>query len=770
MCFIRSPAARCTAPVSGVALSGAGARPRVLDKVWHRVHGTYHPTGTYQEGDGTRRDGPGPGREARPSGGDVARLLEHQGKSLLREAGLAVPAGRPATTPGEAADAAAHIGGPVVVKAQLQAGGRGKAGAVLFAATAAAAARSGGRAPRRRDQGRRRVHRAGRGAARHRARVLRRRHPRRGPRRPPAGAHGEPAGRRGHRIGPRRGHPSAARLASARARDRRRGRMRSPAPASPATSSGGSTRCASRSRGPTAILDCFALEVNPIVLTKQGELVCADCKMQIDNAAVYRHPEMGIGVARDFGHEPTPLDLIGWGIEKADLRGLGLRHGHGPRRRRPRRHRLSSHRRRFGDDGHGRAEPHRLKPANYADTSGNPVGSKVYRVAKVVLSQPSIQGYLLGGFMMANQEQWHHAHAVVKALREVLPGKPGFPCVLSCAATRKRSRWRSCARGSPTAAARPASRSTAGTTSPTPVHRRTDAGPGRGVPGRAEGRRPMLSSPRGRSRSPSTRPPAGPARPRPASPPARRTAAASCGSRTARLGGAPRRREVSGRAPSAWPASTPAGCAARAPIEVPIPGLDEYSPTHVPSSQPGGGTMGILIDASTRVVVQGITGREGSLRARYMKEYGTDVVAGTSPGKGGQTVAGIPVYDTVRRGRGGHAAGSTSVSSSSPAACCCRPSRRRPTPGCPTSSCCVESVPVHDAMAMVEYCAERGTTDPRPGLHRRHHTGRGGGRVAGRQPANGPTASSPRGRSACSRAAAASRARSPGCCAAPAWA
>ncbi len=44
-----------------------------------------------------------------------------------------------------------------------------------------------------------------------------------------------------------------------------------------------------------------------------------------------------------------------------------------------------------------------LKPANYADTSGNPVGSKIYRVAKCVLSQPNIDGYLLGGFMMANR-------------------------------------------------------------------------------------------------------------------------------------------------------------------------------------------------------------------------------------------------------------------------------------------------------------------------------------------------------------------------------
>jgi succinyl-CoA synthetase beta subunit len=71
-----------------------------------------------------------------------------------------------------------------------------------------------------------------------------------------------------------------------------------------------------------------------------------------------------------------------------------------------------------------------LKVANYADTSGNPVGSKIYRVAKVILSQPGIDGYLLGGFMMANQEQWHHAHAIVKALREILPQRPGLPCLL----------------------------------------------------------------------------------------------------------------------------------------------------------------------------------------------------------------------------------------------------------------------------------------------------------------------------------------------------
>jgi succinyl-CoA synthetase alpha subunit len=58
--------------------------------------------------------------------------------------------------------------------------------------------------------------------------------------------------------------------------------------------------------------------------------------------------------------------------------------------------------------------------------------------------------------------------------------------------------------------------------------------------------------------------------------------------------------------------------------------------------------MSILIDENTRVIVQGITGREGSLRSKYMKEYGTKVIAGTSPGQGGQQVEGIPVYNTVK--------------------------------------------------------------------------------------------------------------------------
>jgi succinyl-CoA synthetase alpha subunit len=58
--------------------------------------------------------------------------------------------------------------------------------------------------------------------------------------------------------------------------------------------------------------------------------------------------------------------------------------------------------------------------------------------------------------------------------------------------------------------------------------------------------------------------------------------------------------------------------------------------------------MSILVNKDTRLVVQGITGREGEFHTRQMLEYGTNVVAGVTPGKGGGWVAGIPVFDTVR--------------------------------------------------------------------------------------------------------------------------
>ena len=58
--------------------------------------------------------------------------------------------------------------------------------------------------------------------------------------------------------------------------------------------------------------------------------------------------------------------------------------------------------------------------------------------------------------------------------------------------------------------------------------------------------------------------------------------------------------------------------------------------------------MSVLVGDSTRLVIQGITGTEGSFHGQQMIEYGTNVVAGVTPGKGGQEALGVPVFNSVQ--------------------------------------------------------------------------------------------------------------------------
>jgi succinyl-CoA synthetase beta subunit len=176
--------------------------------------------------------------------------------------------------------------------------------------------------------------------------------------------------------------------------------------------------------------NCRIAEINPLVLTKDGKILAADCRIAIDDSSVFRHPELGIEAARESPTPPSEFDKIACRIEEGDLRGicyvaqmapdkkgLGYIGYHG----------IGGGGAILGVDA---LNFQGLKIANYADTSGNPTAAKVYRAVKVILSQPDIEGYMLGGFVVANQEQWHHAHGIVKALREELPHRPGFPCVL----------------------------------------------------------------------------------------------------------------------------------------------------------------------------------------------------------------------------------------------------------------------------------------------------------------------------------------------------
>ena len=58
--------------------------------------------------------------------------------------------------------------------------------------------------------------------------------------------------------------------------------------------------------------------------------------------------------------------------------------------------------------------------------------------------------------------------------------------------------------------------------------------------------------------------------------------------------------------------------------------------------------MSILVDAASKIICQGITGRQGSFHTEQCLEYGTKIVAGVTPGRGGQEHLGLPVFDTVR--------------------------------------------------------------------------------------------------------------------------
>ena len=57
--------------------------------------------------------------------------------------------------------------------------------------------------------------------------------------------------------------------------------------------------------------------------------------------------------------------------------------------------------------------------------------------------------------------------------------------------------------------------------------------------------------------------------------------------------------------------------------------------------------MSIFVDKKTKVIVQGITGRDGSFHTKQMLAYGTQVVGGVTPGKGGQKLEGVPIFNTV---------------------------------------------------------------------------------------------------------------------------
>ncbi len=168
-------------------------------------------------------------------------------------------------------------------------------------------------------------------------------------------------------------------------------------------------------------VEARSLEINPLVLTKNGEFVAADCRITIDDYAVARHPELEIEIAREFDHPPTALERVAYAVEQNDHRGTfyfaqlatsaakdskGLVGFHGA-----------------GGGGSMMSMDAIVNAgftiANFTDTSGNPSASKVYRAARIILAQPDLIGYFGSGSGVASQEQYWSAYGLAKAFWEL---------------------------------------------------------------------------------------------------------------------------------------------------------------------------------------------------------------------------------------------------------------------------------------------------------------------------------------------------------------
>jgi succinyl-CoA synthetase alpha subunit len=118
--------------------------------------------------------------------------------------------------------------------------------------------------------------------------------------------------------------------------------------------------------------------------------------------------------------------------------------------------------------------------------------------------------------------------------------------------------------------------------------------------------------------------------------------------------------------------------------------------------------VAIIVDASTRLLVQGLTGSEGSFHGLRNKRYGTNVVAGVTPGKGGQDVEGIPVFDTVADAVDATQANTAMVFV--PARFAADAIYEAVDSGIGTVICIAEGLPAHEMLRIYTYIRPRGIT------------------------------------------------------------
>jgi len=349
----------------------------------------------------------------------MARLHEYQGKALLAQKGIPIPKGRVASTPDEAREIAAEIGGPVVVKIQIWVTGRAGLGGIRYAETPAEASQAAADMLGMQVGGftvekviveemlpiEREFYAGVIISDRERAPVV---------------MFSSVGGTGIEEIAAQ--HPD--RVASVVVNIKQGLRDYQARNLVRRTGIHGTLQ-----RDLAGVLvklynvartwEARAAEINPLVLTTAGKLVAADCRVTVDDYAIFRHKDLGITFARELDRPPTELERIAYRVEEGDYRGTfyfiqmieDFQKGEGI---------IGFH----GAGGGGSMmsmdavinEGFRI--ANFVDTSGNPPASKVYRAARIILSQGPIDSYFGSGSGVASQEQFHSARGLVKAFLE----------------------------------------------------------------------------------------------------------------------------------------------------------------------------------------------------------------------------------------------------------------------------------------------------------------------------------------------------------------
>jgi succinyl-CoA synthetase alpha subunit len=118
--------------------------------------------------------------------------------------------------------------------------------------------------------------------------------------------------------------------------------------------------------------------------------------------------------------------------------------------------------------------------------------------------------------------------------------------------------------------------------------------------------------------------------------------------------------------------------------------------------------LGIIIDEKTRAIVQNITGTQGTFHLKLMLEYGTQIVAGVTPGKGGVQVHGVPVYDTVQEARERHSPNASIIFVPAPFAA--DAALEALENGMKTVVIITEHIPIKDSIEIMVYAREKNAT------------------------------------------------------------